>query len=253
VPAEWGGVANPLVGLGHARPNPSDAYLRTLGPDAEAVLAEAFGRETRKKLRKKERMLAERGTLSFGQALTPEAVDETLEVFLTQKGERMRALGIDDPFAEASTRAFLRRACHAGLARGEPAIELYALRLDERIIATFGGTGDRERLCGMFNSFDLAPDLERCSPGEVLLSRLVRLQCERGRVLFDLGVGEARYKEALCDRVVPLRDVIVPVTVRGRAYAAGSGLVVKAKRAIKRHPVAWRLATALRAALRRGR
>lgn len=256
VPAAWEGEANPLLLRAHARANPSNAFVRTLDPDPETTLAAAFGRETRKKLRKKERLLAERGALDFAQAATEAAVEAVLDAFFDQKSARMRQLGVADPFSDPAMRDFLRRAACAGLAQGRPAIELYALTLDGDIVATFGGAGDAGRLCGMVNSFDQSPDLERCSPGEVLLARLIRLQCERGRHAFDLGVGEARYKSALCDEVEGLYDVVVPVTLRGRAYAAAAGRLVSLKRTVKRHPMAWRLAQtgrALGAALTRRR
>ncbi|KAA2244323.1 GNAT family N-acetyltransferase [Salinarimonas soli] len=241
VPRSWGGLANPLALPDRARRNPSDAYLRTLHADPETTLGLAFGRETRKKLRKKERLLGERGSVTFGQVVDAAGVETVLATFLAQKAERMRMLGIPNPFASRETRGFIRRACLAGLDRGAPAIELYALRLDGRVIATFGGAGDATRLCGMFNSFDVSPDLERCSPGEVLLARLLRLQCERGRRMFDLGVGEARYKSALCDVVEPLSSVLVPVTARGRAYAGAAGALVGLARVAKRSDGAWRL------------
>jgi len=250
-PRAWRGVANPLVAPGRARRNPSDAYMRALDPDPEATLALAFGRETRKKLRKKERLLSERGAVSFGAVAVEDEVDPVLDAFFAQKAARMQALGIVDAFGDGETRSFLRRACRAGLGAGAPAVELYALRLDGRVIATFGGAGDDERLCGMFNSFDGSPGLERCSPGEVLLSRLIRLQCERGRRSFDLGVGEARYKSALCDEVEELFDVLIPATARGAALAAVNAPYVALKRAIKRNARVWSLVEAARRGTRR--
>jgi CelD/BcsL family acetyltransferase involved in cellulose biosynthesis len=123
---------------------------------------------------------------------------------------------------------------------------LHALSLGERIIATFGGTGDRWRLCGMFNSFDTGEDVMRFSPGELLLADVIRHQCEVGRQVFDLGVGEARYKTSLCDEVEELIDVFLPLTLRGRAFAMASEHAVATKRFVKQTPWAMRTATMLR-------
>ena len=74
-----------------------------------------------------------------------------------------------------------------------PPIELYALKVDDIILATMGGTVGGGRFCGMFNSM-LSDRFEIESPGEQLLTQLVRHCCERGLTGFDLGIGELQYK-----------------------------------------------------------
>jgi CelD/BcsL family acetyltransferase involved in cellulose biosynthesis len=100
----------------------------------------------------------------------------------------------------------------------------------------------------MFNSIDSSGDINRCSPGELLLAQIIRRQCELGRQVFDLGVGEARYKTALCDEVEDLIDVFVPATARGRLYVMAVQRLVAWKRRLKQTPWAWRAANLLRTA-----
>jgi CelD/BcsL family acetyltransferase involved in cellulose biosynthesis len=238
MPAVWAGVPNPLA-LPEARPSPSDAFRLDLADDAEATFRRAMSNDARKKLRKKEKYLAALGHVDCLVATSEAEVNAILEVFFHQKAARMREIGVADPFGDAGTRAFVRQACLAGLGDGSPAIELYALRVDGRIVATFGGAADARRLCGMFNTFDPSPEIARCSPGDLLLQHVIRLQCERGRTAFDLGVGEARYKSSLCDSVEPLVDLTLPVTWRGRVGAAASIRAAAAKRAIKQSPALW--------------
>lgn len=183
--------------------------------------------------------------MGFRQARDAADVDAILGAFFQQKERRFRELGIDNPFTGAM-QSFLRQGSLAGLDDGRPAIELYALSAGERIVATFGGTGDRWRLCGMFNSFDSTDDVMKCSPGELLLAELIRRQCELGRQVFDLGVGKAAYKTALCDEVEDLIDVFVPVTAHGWLYALTVERLVASKRFIKQTPWALRAANGLR-------
>jgi CelD/BcsL family acetyltransferase involved in cellulose biosynthesis len=204
-------------------------------------------------MRKKVRLLAELGEARFLQARAPEDVEVILTAFFGQKELRFREVGIQNPF-EGEAQDFIRRACLAGLDRGEPAIELFALAIGERIIATFGGAADRWRLCGMFNSFDNNADVNRYSPGELLLAHIIRVQCEQGREVFDLGVGEARYKSSLCDEVEELVDTFLPVTVRGKTYATAVRQLIACKRFVKQTGWTWRavnLLRGLKAALRR--
>lgn len=244
LPLSWRGVANPLAGDG--LPSPSDGYRLSLDRDAEATTKRAFGADTRKKLRAKERKLKELGEVRHVIAASPDVVERVLTSFFEQKRERFQHLGIPNPFDDEATQAFVRAGCLAGLSGGAPAIELHALMAGEKCVATFGGAVDRMRFCGMFNSFDTSPDTARSSPGELLLMRVIEAQCRQGREIFDLGVGEAAYKNSVCDGEEPLVDVTLGVSPRGRVYAVAADGLSQAKRFIKRTPWAWSLARRLR-------
>lgn len=244
-PLSWRGEPNPLALFG-GRPSANQGYKLTLAADGDATLARILSGETRKKMRKKERFLGELGEVKFWAAREPGDVDTILDAFFEQKQRRFRNLGIANPFDDA-TRRFITLGSLAGLDQGRPAIELYALSAGEHMVATFGGAGDRWRLCGMFNSFDNSERFTRSSPGELLLAHLIRRQCEAGRQVFDLGVGQAPYKTAVCNEIEELIDVFVPVTGRGRFYAMAVERLVAAKRLVKETPWAWRAAGALRA------
>lgn len=232
LPPSWHGTANPLAARG--RPSPSNGYRLALCADAEEVFRRALSKEARKKIRQKDKKLRERGPVAHLVARSLEEADRIVAAFLEQKRARMRELGVANPFEDAATQAFLRAAARAGLAEGRPAIELHALTLGERIVATFGAAVDDLRCCGMLTAFDADPEIARASPGELLMLEVIRYQCRRGRRFFDLGVGEARYKSSLCDEVEELVDAILPVTLPGRAYAAAATGFTQAKRLAKR-------------------
>lgn len=244
LPLAWHGIANPLAAGG--RPSPSNGYRLALGADAEEVFKRAMSKDARKKLRQKDKKLRERGAVTHLVATTPGEAERILAAFLAQKRARLRELGVANPFEAAAAQDFLRAAAGAGLAEGRPAIELHALMLDERIVATFGAAVDGMRCCGMFTAFDADPEIARASPGELLMLEVIRFQCRRGRRFFDLGVGEARYKSSLCDEVEELVDVVLPVTLRGRAYAAAATPRAAAKRLVKRTPWLWNAVGRLR-------
>ena len=100
----------------------------------------------------------------------------------------------------------------------------------------------------MFNSFDGDEEIAKSSPGDLLLMRVIGYCCASGIERFDLGIGEARYKAALCDETMPLFDAFVPMTLGGRAYVACARMRQAAKRRIKRDPKLLRLLNRLRAA-----
>ena len=111
----------------------------------------------------------------------------------------MRTLGVSDAFAVPDVRRFIEAAATEPLAGGNPLIELYALSVDDIIVATMGGIVGGGRFCAMFNSI-IQGRFAVESPGEQLILKLVRSCCERGLDTFDLGIGEARYKTPVLRR-----------------------------------------------------
>lgn len=237
-PAAWAGRPNPFAAGG--RPSPSDAWSLSLERDGEATLKRSMSPEARKKLRNKSRGLAKLGPVGLLEGRGPDEVGRILDAFFRQKEARFGELGIDDPFADPRMGDFIRAAALPETGRAAPAIELYGLAVGDRILAVLGGAADADRLSGMFVSFDQGEG-SKFSPGEILVTQVIERQCARGRSVFDLGVGDARYKRSICDRVEALVDVAVPVTRRGGLYVAARGAAIDAKRRIKASPRAMAL------------
>ena len=147
----------------------------------------------------------------------------------------LAAKGAAGLFEAPEMRAFLERACHAG------AIEVHALRLSGRVIATYVGLAMDGRFSALANSYDMDEEIARCSPGDILLRAVMRDLVERGFGYFDLGVGEARYKEAVCDETIALYDLVIPVTTRGALAAPLLRIFLDCKRRVKQTPWLSRL------------
>jgi CelD/BcsL family acetyltransferase involved in cellulose biosynthesis len=255
-PRKWCDGPGPLACLATWN-GTQPAYALSLEPDAETALNRAMSKHARKILRAKRRKLEEMGPIRLLRAQTPEEIDRVIRAFTEQKAQRFADKGIEDPFAEPGVMDFLREAAlpPAGDATaGEPAILWHALMLDNRIIATFAGAVDARRYAGMATSFAPDADIARHSPGEVLLAELVAEQAAAGRTMFDLGVGEARYKASFCDLVEVMAETVMPLTARGyvilaalqiKRMARQAGIVIE-----RRNP---RLARFIRGVLLRSR
>ena len=246
-PESWEGRPNPLLAFQGQR-SPSFGHASTLTPDFSAFVAEKLSQEARKKLLKKRKRLAKDfGELRYVVAADRRETQMILDAFFEQKLARFRALGIESDFEHPSSRDFLDLASAGGLERGA-AVELHALIAGERVVATYGGAQHRRRFHAMFNSFDMSEDAARCSPGDLLLLSVLETMCVRGVETFDLGVGEARYKEAWCERE-PLFETIIPVSAKGQAFALAESARLRLKRQVKQSPWLWSLAQRLRAGL----
>ena len=243
-PLTWAGTTNPFALLPHQR-SANYGFSGTLIPDFDALLRAHTNSATRKKMRKKERALASYGAVSFRQAHDPDDMRRLLDVFLKQKSARMRMLGIKDAFAPPSVRRFIEAAATEPLAGGEPLLEIYALSVDDIVVAIYGGIVGGGRFCAMFNSI-IHDRYAAESPGEQLLVRLVQHCCQRGLNCFDLGIGDANYKTLFCSDVEPLFDSHLPLSTGGHLLGAALAAASAAKRAIKAHSALWSLVRATR-------
>lgn len=238
-PLDWQGTANPLAGL-PAQPSPSAGYKFALAPDAEAVLKAQLSKDTRKKLRQKEGKLAEIGPVRYVKPAPGAEAQAMLSAFLALKAARFKDQGIDDPFAGADVQAFLEAVTEDGT------LEFHALMVGERPAAIYAGVADASRFCGVVTAFDAAPEIARSSPGDILLTYMVRDMCARGLETFDLGVGEAHYKSKICDQSEPLVDTLLPVTLAGRLAGTAFGWGGDLKRWLKQSPTGQKMITGIR-------
>ena len=239
-PTSWQGIENPMARLS-AGASPSRAYKLALQPgDCDGTLRRSMSKHARKKLTTKRNRFAEFGHSELVQAQDPLAVDRVLDAFLAQKAARFAQMRLPDPFADPAIRSFLREAA-LGTPGRPPVVELYSLDLEGQPVATYVGAVHGARFSGMATSFDLASPAARTSPGEILLVQLIKRKCRAGLTMFDLGVGEARYKTTICDDRDDLVDTFFPLTAKGRAYAGFSQAKRALKRRIKASPLALKL------------
>jgi CelD/BcsL family acetyltransferase involved in cellulose biosynthesis len=239
-PGDWQGFANPLALIG-GQPSPSFGHKLELQADAEALFRALQSKDTRRKLRQKETKLAAMGRLDYRRAETAEEARAILATFHDLRAARFAAQGIDNPFASRDIHDFLDEAVTAGLDSGTPPVELHALMLDDRAIAIFGMVTDQTRISGLLTAFDTSGDLARYSPGDILLNRMIAECCARGFRTFDLGAGEAHYKDKVCKDIEPLTDAVIPATLAGRAAGAVLRLAIGLKRGLKQSDLGQRL------------
>ncbi|AUX75875.1 MULTISPECIES: GNAT family N-acetyltransferase [Sinorhizobium] len=250
-PAVWRGLPHPLAALpGIANPNAS--FQLGLAGDMERTLAQLNAKRRRKKMRLSERRLAEIGGYDYVVAREAAEAQALLETFFRQKAARLEAQGLPDVFDEPETRAFFRLLIDRHRA-GDRLLELNAIRLkgehEGRIIAVTGLSRKGDHVICQFGSIDdtIAAD---SSPGELLFYRVIERLCGEGVVLFDFGIGDQPYKRSWCTIETVLRDITLPLTLRGHAAAGLHRAAVRAKRAIKANKALYALVQRQRRRLR---
>jgi CelD/BcsL family acetyltransferase involved in cellulose biosynthesis len=251
-PTRWQGAANPLAPLS-AGPSPSGAYKLSLVPgDGDGSLRRSMSSHAHKKLKNKRNRFVTYGPSEVVRARTPAEITRIVDAFLRQKAARFAMMGVPDPFAQPAVRRFIERGAKPDGER-PTVLELYSLDVAGQSVATYIGAVQGTRFSGMATSFDMQSEVAKTSPGEILLVDLIKLKCREGITVFDLGVGEARYKTTICDERDDLVDTFLPLTAKGHAFALFSRAKREAKRRIKASPVALKLAHRVSGWLNRGR
>ena len=164
-----------------------------------------------------------------------------IDTLVRQKRARFARRGVETGFGDPRFRRFCLNLLRHGV------LSLDVLRVNGRILAIYGGGVHAGRYSACVSSIgeeDAA--LLKHGPGEVLLAHLVERACTGDLRAFDLGVGTHAYKRAWCDRRLPARVVLLPLTSRGRlmalpraAWYLGRPL---AKRVARRLPALRRMA-----------
>lgn len=244
-PREWAGAQNAFATL-DPTPSPSFAYGAQFGRDAEAFLKRIDSSATRKKLKSKAAKLAAVGPLVFERALDAARARTILEAFVVQKTLRFNQKHKDSGFSGVAMRGFLDAIATGECGGGAP-LDLYALSVGDRIVATYGGLPRGRAWHGMINSFNCDPQIARSSPAELLLRHVIRDLAARGMERFDLGIGESRYKNAICDETIELFDSVIPCSTLGRVWAPIERRRLATKRWVKRTPWALSLVEQVRA------
>ncbi len=250
-PFEWNGWANPLARLPHQL-SPSFAYMARIGSNSEAYFATKLSKDTRKKLRKKESRLADIAPLR--QLCSDEnsaAQEKIIEAFFKQKIARFEIQNIEAGFKSPVMRDFVENALQPSESNDAGRLELHALFSGERIVAVYGGATHQNHFSAFFNSFNAEPDIAKSSPGDLLLMKLIAAKCAAGVTTFDLGIGEARYKNMFCNETVKLFDSFIPVTWKGRVLAFAFSVSLRLKRNLKQNQKVFKILRRMRTALRR--
>ncbi len=224
------GLRNPLLAL-PSHPSSDPSLVADLGGGFEALLERTATRK-RKRHRAQARKLAEAGEIRRIQAATPEEVDRLLGAFFAMKAERFRAMGIPDVFGAPEVRAFFELLFTGALSDPARPFRLHGLEVGGTIRAVTGSSLAGDRLVCEFGAIS-DDELAAQSPGDFLFFENIAEACEQGLAQYDFSVGDENYKRLWCEIEVHYVDSLLPLTARGRLYAAWRRAAGQGKRLIK--------------------
>ncbi|EHK55402.1 GNAT family N-acetyltransferase [Allomesorhizobium alhagi] len=241
---DFEGLANPLLALPHY-PSPNLSLAVCLDGGFEALLDRASGKRKRKKHRSQTRKFEAAGGFRRVEATSPAEVERMFDAFFIMKEDRFRRAGIGNVFGDAKVQVFFRALFADALAAAPPPFVLHGLEVDGRLRAVTGSSRSGKRLICEFGAI-AEDELAHASPGDFLFFDNIREACELGFAVYDFSVGDEPYKRLWCDIETRHMDVVVPLTVKGRAFAAPMRIKARLKAFVKTSPLIWKLTKALR-------
>lgn len=165
----------------------------------------------RRNLRRLSRRLSETGTLRFEVADTPEQYDRSVEALIRHKLLRCFETVGYNSFDHPGYRAYLSKARDLLYPAGP--VCMFALKLDDRVIAANLCCAAGPRLIGQICSFD--PHWHDYSPGRILIDKVFEWCFGNGITFYDFGIGNETYKNLYCNADILLRDAAIPSSAKG--------------------------------------
>ena len=238
------GIANPLLSLPHF-PSPNLSLAVDLAGGFDALLSRASGKRRRKRHRSQARKLEAVGSHRRIEARTADEVNRLLEAFFEMKESRFRKMGIANVFGEAEVRAFFHALFVEALSDDKPSFVLHGLEVAGKLRAVTGSSRSGKRLICEFGAI-ADDDLAHASPGDFLFFDSIEEACESGFDVYDFSVGDEPYKRLWCDIETRHFEVLVPLTIKGRALVFVLRQGARLKAFVKNSPTIWKLTKMLR-------
>lgn len=227
-PARWAGRDCPLVSSPRSFVTANDTFVVALADDFQAHYKRLFSGRTQSGLKRKQRKLEEMGAVSFAPPVGMTARGDVIDWFVQHKHTQLGLDGRTSPFDDPA----IRRLYHA-MARDEANFEIDQLTVDGGTVA-MGMTAFAGGAAYLLNTVHAGAEYARCSPGALLLHRMVAQAHRRGARTYDFGPGILPYKLEWEPDVVPLLATTYLVKPSGLHVHAALVFGVLAKAKIKR-------------------
>jgi CelD/BcsL family acetyltransferase involved in cellulose biosynthesis len=239
-----GGVRNPLLKLPHSQ-SPNLSLAVSLEGGFDAMLGRTSAKRKRKKHRSQIRKFEAAGGFRRIEARSEAETRALLDAFFAMKEARFRKMGVANVFAGQQMQAFFHSIFAKALRESKPPFVLHALEVGGKIRAATGSSRCSERLICEFGAI-ADDDVAFASPGEFLFFDNIKEACDEGFAIYDFSVGDEPYKRLWCNLEIHQFDVLVPLTVKGRALAAAMRATSRLKSFVKNNRFVWKLVKTFR-------
>ena len=204
VPSEIAGRPNPLVMLRHVDRSPLHGNLLTIS-GSWAGYHDGFERTFRKEIERSWRVFERHPDARFEMIVDQASADETMSALERQQALRMAGLGNAYLLDRPGYGDFYRQLVRGGLSDGS--VRLAALKADGEIAAALLGiTGSATFSMVRLSTGDAR--WRNCSPGRLIIYKMMESLHEQGFRQFDFTIGDYPYKRRMGVAATPLFNLI---------------------------------------------
>ncbi|WP_342643543.1 GNAT family N-acetyltransferase [Rhodoligotrophos ferricapiens] len=232
IPPQLGAIANPFANL-DLHPFSASAHATSLGDDWESFYASRRSTKTRRRFREKEKALAKLGPIRFDIVTDPAERKALAAEMMTLKASQLQATaGEYNTFAHPFVQNFFRKVA------GDSAVAdvfMFKLTVGETLAAAAVGL---VKDGSFFYEVPVYPDcgLQRYSPGNLLLHKIMAWAIDRGCTRFDFTIGDEPYKLDWCEQTWHLGCGAWGNGLAGRVGAQMALGEIALKRHVKHNP-----------------
>ncbi|MEM7214177.1 MAG: GNAT family N-acetyltransferase [Pseudomonadota bacterium] len=200
-----------------------------LSHDWKSLYANIRSKKSRQRLRSKFRALQNKYEVTFRQVRNPEEKAEATNQILEWKSSQLKNRGSRNPFGSEVLPSRTRMTINASVDDNcKKSVKVFGIYLDNQLVAgmlAFIADGKFYYLVSAY-----APAFpSQYSVGTHLLVKTLELASRAGLQEYDFLLGDEAYKFDWCDTHVPLKNYLIPLTVKGSIYGLGikSALTIK--------------------------
>jgi CelD/BcsL family acetyltransferase involved in cellulose biosynthesis len=211
MPPQVEGRVNPFAVLGGARVSAVNGNLIAMGEDFEAWQS-SLSRTVRKELRRTWRVFNRRENVSFECIEDPREALNVLEAMEAQQQTRLDELGLAYKLGDPVTASLYRNLLARNIASGFAVLGI--LKSGSECVAGLLGIRQGNRVV-FIRLTNAGGEWTNCSPGRLVISRLLPELHARGLRKFDFSVGNFTYKRHFGAVRQPMVDFSAPRSLRG--------------------------------------
>ncbi len=226
------GVRNPFMIKGTAHSSCA-SHMLMLESDWKSLYRRLRSSRTRSRLRQKHARLRREGKLQFRSVRNQSERDLVIDTVLRWKGEQLEASGDRNPFSNFTLKQTIKTCVGAA----PNSMRIYGLYLDNRLVAGIIAFVSGQTFSLFVTAYD-PRGFTHCSPGTLLLLKILELSSRAGLKSFDFLAGDEPYKRDWCDQTLVLKDSFLSASVPGYIDVSLSHLRLKYKKILKSNPAA---------------
>ncbi len=214
MPADVLGRPNPLLHLG-ARAWPCEGHAAATAKSWAEFSSSRIKHS--KRFARYHRQLQKTGPVAYVVA-DLESCEPCLEKLFAQKQARFIETRVPGFSEQPGMQDFYREATKRFLGAG--LVHLSTVVAGQQTIAAQWGLRQGDRYYYLICGYE-GGEWEKFSPGRLVTEAMLKWCHENGVGVADFGIGDEVYKYEYCDKHLKLYSAVKPVTLRGRAHAAG--------------------------------